>query len=55
MKISALIFEFVLTCFTLQAKPIKVMVLTGHDDKYHNWNVKANYIPAILSQYGNFN
>lgn len=54
MKISALIFEFVLTCFTLQAKPIKVMVLTGHDDKYHNWNVKASYIPAILNQYGDF-
>ena len=54
MKITTLIFEFVLTCFTLQAKPIKVMVLTGHDDKYHNWNVKANYIPAILNQYGDF-
>lgn len=54
MKIITLIFEFALTCFALQAKPIKVMVLTGHDDKYHNWNVKANYIPAILNQYGDF-
>jgi len=54
MKITTLFFEFVLTCFSLQAKPIKVMVLTGHDDKYHNWQVKASYIPAILRQYGNF-
>lgn len=54
MKIITLIFEFALTCFALQAKPIKVMVLTGHDDKYHNWQIKATYIPAILRQYGNF-
>lgn len=54
MKIITLIFEFALTCFALQAKPIKVMVLTGHDDKYHNWHIKAGYIPAILRQYGNF-
>jgi type 1 glutamine amidotransferase len=54
MKIITLIFEFALTCFALQAKPIKVMVLTGHDDKYHNWQIKATYIPAILNQYGNF-
>lgn len=54
MKIITLIFEFALTCFALQAKPIKVMVLTGHDDMYHNWQIKATYIPAILRQYGNF-
>lgn len=32
----------------LQAKPIKVMLLTGQTDKYHKWEVTSRYLKAIL-------
>lgn len=38
----------------LQAKPIKVMLLTGQTDKYHKWEVTSRYLKATLDYQGLF-
>ena len=35
-------------CLNIQAKPIKVMLLTGQTDKAHNWQVTSSYLKATL-------
>jgi len=39
---------FFLSSFGLQAKPVRVMLLTGQTDKYHNWKVTSSHLKAIL-------
>ncbi len=34
---------------SIQAKPIKVLILSGHTDKYHYWQVKSEYFKAMLA------
>jgi len=46
------LFLFLLSFFMLasiQAKPIKVLILSGHTDKYHYWQVKSEYFKALLA------
>jgi type 1 glutamine amidotransferase len=38
----------------LQAKPIKVMLLTGQTDKFHNWEVTSAHLKATLNLYDKF-
>ena len=37
-----------LSAIELQGKPIKVMLLTGQTDNYHNWQVTSSHLKAIL-------
>ena len=48
MKIKILTFCLILIGFASWAKPIKVMLLTGQTDKYHNWEVTSSYLKATL-------
>lgn len=48
MKTKIFILFFFILNITLQAKPIKVMLLTGQTDKYHKWEVTSPYLNAIL-------
>jgi uncharacterized protein len=48
--LAALIFSF-----SVQAKPIKVLLITGHtSNKYHIWQTKSAYSKAILDHQGIF-
>lgn len=50
MKIKFILLLLILPLVGLQAqaKPIKVMLLTGQTDKYHRWKVTSAYLKAIL-------
>lgn len=48
MKFFILQILLFLSAIGLQGKPIKVMLLTGHTDKYHNWQVTSSHLKAIL-------
>jgi len=37
------------TLGTIQAKPINVLILSGHTDKYHYWQIKSEYFKAMLA------
>lgn len=37
-----------LSVIGMQARPIKVMLLTGKTDKYHNWQVTSSHLKATL-------
>lgn len=50
MKTKIFFLFFVLFSITLNAKTIKVMLLTGKTDKYHNWEVTSSYLEAIIEQ-----
>ncbi len=54
MKSKSLFLIFFILSFTIHAKPIKVMLLTGQTDKYHNWDVTSSYLKAILDCQGIF-
>ena len=45
---------FFLSSFGLQAKPVRVMLLTGQTDKYHNWKVTSSHLKAILDNNSTF-
>lgn len=38
----------IMSITALQAKPIKVLILSGHTDKWHYWPIKSEYFKAIL-------
>jgi len=48
MKIKLILFLLFLSFLSFGAKPIKVMLLTGQTDKYHNWQVTSSQLKAIL-------
>jgi len=48
MKIKLILFFLFLSFLSFGAKPIKVMLLTGQTDKYHNWPVTSSQLKAIL-------
>ncbi len=50
MKIKIILFIFFILTLSIQAKPIRVMLLTGQTDKYHNWQVTSSYLKAALDQ-----
>jgi type 1 glutamine amidotransferase len=37
------------TLSIIHAKPIKVLILSGHTDKYHYWPIKSEYFKAMLA------
>lgn len=54
LKIKLILAVFIIS-FSLQAKPIKVMLITGHtSNKSHNWKTKTDYCKAILDNQGIF-
>ena len=54
MKIKIILATLILSV-SLQAKPIKVLLITGHTiSKYHSWKTKSNYCKAILDRQGIF-
>jgi uncharacterized protein len=48
MKIKLILFFLFISSLSLMAKPIKVMLLTGQTDRYHNWQVTSSNLKAIL-------
>lgn len=48
MRFFILQFLLFLAVIGLQAKPIRVMLLTGQTDKYHNWQVTSSHLKATL-------
>lgn len=48
MKFISIKILLFLSLIGLQAKPIKVMLLTGQTDKYHNWQVTSSNLKAVL-------
>ena len=54
MKAKIFILFFFILSVALQAKPIKVMLLTGQTDKYHKWEVTSPYLKATLDHSGIF-
>ncbi len=55
MKTKIFILFFFILNVTLQAKQIKVMLLTGQTDKYHNWQITSSYLKATLDHQELFN
>jgi type 1 glutamine amidotransferase len=53
MKCKFLVLLFLIPIL-LQAKPIKVMLLTGQTDKFHNWEVSSAHLKATLNLYEKF-
>lgn len=51
MKKHILVLLLILPLLAIQAKPIKVMLLTGHTDKYHRWKVMSTHLKATLDYY----
>ncbi len=54
MKKNILIITLLLVALGSQAKPLKVLLITGHTDKYHNWQVTSSYLKALLDAQGIF-
>lgn len=36
--------------WAITAKPLNVMVLTGHTDKFHDWKISSQYVKKVLDQ-----
>lgn len=54
MKIKIILAALILS-ISLQAKPIKVLLITGHTiSQYHSWKMKSAYCKAILDRQGIF-
>ncbi len=51
MRTGITILFLIILNLGLQAKPIKVMLLTGQTDKYHNWEVTSSYLKAVLDHH----
>ena len=54
MRLTILQILLFFSVIGLQARPIKVMLLTGQTDKYHNWQVTSSHLKAILDTYSGF-
>jgi len=54
MKLKSFLILFLLSAMFLQAKPIKTLLITGHTDKWHNWQTSSPYLKAILDAQGIF-
>jgi uncharacterized protein len=50
-----LIYSLLLFTFSAQAGQIRVLILTGHTDKYHNWQIKSKNYSTLLASYSYFN
>lgn len=57
MKIKTFIYMVALLIVTTSsfAKKIDVMLLTGHTDKHHNWEIMSDCIKDVLAEYPSFN
>jgi len=54
MKTKSFLILFLISALFLQAKPIKTLLITGHTDKWHNWQTTSTYLKAILDAQGIF-
>ena len=54
MRIKFIFFMFLIPLLSMQAKPIKVMLLTGQTDPYHRWKVTSAHLKATLDLYDKF-
>jgi len=54
MMTSRLLLLLMLFSSSLGAKSIKVMLLTGKTDRYHNWEVTSAHLKATLDTYDKF-
>jgi uncharacterized protein len=50
MRIKLIIGLCLFACISLHAKPIKVLLITGHTSKWHSWPTTSSYLKAILDQ-----
>ena len=50
MQLKSIFLTLLLVCMSLQAKPIKVLLITGHTSKWHSWQTASTYLKAILDQ-----
>jgi type 1 glutamine amidotransferase len=50
MKLKSILTIVLFSCISLQAKPIKVLLITGHTSKWHSWPTTSSYLKAILDQ-----
>ncbi|NDP27082.1 MAG: ThuA domain-containing protein [Flavobacterium sp.] len=48
MKPKLILILLLIACLSLQAKPIKVLLITGHTGKWHSWQTTSTYLKAIL-------
>ncbi len=54
MKLKILLLICIVPIWCLNAKPIKVMLLTGKTDRAHNWEVTSSYLKSTLDQHAIF-
>lgn len=54
MKLKILLLICIVPIWCLNAKPIKVMLLTGKTDRAHNWEVTSCYLKSTLDQHAIF-
>jgi type 1 glutamine amidotransferase len=54
MKYKLILFSLIGLCMSVQAKPIRVMLLTGQTDQYHRWKVTSAHLKATLDHQGIF-
>lgn len=54
MKYTIIVLLLILPLIALQAKTIKVMLLTGKTDPYHRWEVTSAHLKATLDLYEKF-
>lgn len=50
MKLKSILIVLLFACFAAQAKPIKVLIITGHTMKWHSWQTTSSYLKAILDK-----
>ncbi len=48
MKLKLILLICIVPLLNLNAKPIKVMLITGKTDKAHNWEVTSSYLKSTL-------
>jgi hypothetical protein len=54
MKSSALVLALLFTASSFAASPIKIMLLTGQSNRYHDWTKSSPLVKAYLEQTGLF-
>lgn len=54
MKFLTLALTFICLFGTCTAKKIDVLLITGHTDKHHNWEIMSETIKDVLSEYKPF-
>jgi uncharacterized protein len=48
MKLKSILVLLLFASIAIEAKPIKVLLITGHTGKWHSWPTTSTYLKAIL-------